>query len=292
MKLAFVGDIHGRVLHTMAILCAWQMKHRVKLDGIVQVGDLGAYPEPSEEVRQEKYVRLDAAELDYSRMLRATGKLADAIRYVRDRHLKPIHFIRGNHEDFDWLTSLEQQSSQGVAGADPYDMYRYAADGTILRLGSVTIGFLGGIQTSSDSPQSIHPSAFERLLGQPPGSLDVLVTHDAPYGIATNYHGHLQGSTLITELIEAIQPRYLIAGHYHHMNGPRRYGDTTYLGLSVLVDLKEDALEKKVQPGSLAILDTDSNVLSYVTDDWLAEFGAGFDFESFVEQLRRSTPAL
>jgi predicted phosphodiesterase len=70
LLIGFVGDTHGRVLHTLAVLSEWQIRTKKKLDLIIQVGDLGAYPEPSEEVRNEKYVRQDPAELDFSRFLK------------------------------------------------------------------------------------------------------------------------------------------------------------------------------------------------------------------------------
>jgi len=276
------------VFHTLALITMWQLHNRQKLDMIIQVGDFGAYPEPSEELRNDKFVKQDAAELDYSRLLKAEGKLADDIRYLRSRHVSRIHFIRGNHEDFDWLDSLGQ-STEGLPGvsADPFELYHYVPDGTVWEQGDTRIAFLGGIETPELRRKSIDPSAYGKLLRRAPGEVDILITHDAPYGVSTGYHGETQGSALISGLIQTIHPRYLIAGHYHHVIGPTAFGGTTYLGLNVLVHLRDDAEHRRVRPGSMAVLNTETNDLSVVTDDWLSDIDRQFDFEHFMAELRK-----
>lgn len=285
MLIAFVGDIHGRVFHTLAVLSEWQLRTNRKLDLVIQVGDLGAYPNPSEQLRNEKYVRQDPAELDFSRYLTAEGRVEASIRYIREKHVNRIYFIRGNHEDFDWLRSKSEQAEQGIVGIDPFDLYYYATDGTTMNENNVTIAFLGGIQTAAQQPKSIDRAAYEKLIQIPPGEIQLLITHDAPYGIGTNFRGETQGSTLISELIETIRPQYVIAGHYHHRNGPKTFGATTYLGLNVLVDLRNDGELRTIQPGSIAVLDTETNHIQVVTDDWLSSFDKDFDFVAYTEQL-------
>lgn len=287
MLIGFIGDIHGRVFHALALLTAWQQRSGRKLDRIIQVGDLGAYPEPSEALRNEKFIRQDAAELDFSRFLKADGKLADDIRYLRRHHVNPITFIRGNHEDFDWLDSQSRHVEQGLVSIDPFDMFHYAVDGTVLCDSELRIAFLGGIQTPELKRKSIDPAAYDKLLKCKPGEIDILIAHDAPYGIGNNFHGQTQGYMLISELMETIAPRYLIAGHYHHTIGPRSYGSTTYMGLNVLVNLRGDGELRRIQPGSMAVFDRATNELDFVTDDWLSEFDKDFDFDTFMEQLKQ-----
>jgi hypothetical protein len=133
------------------------------------------------------------------------------------------------------------------------------------------IAFFGGIETPRPKESSIDEEDFAQLLTHSPGEIDILITHDAPYGIGTNFLGQEHGSAQITQLVETIQPQYLIAGHYHHMIGPTMYGRTKYLGLNVLIHLRLDP-SGRVQPGCLAILDTEKDELNFVTDDWLAGF--------------------
>lgn len=278
MIIGFVGDIHGRVLHTLVLLATWQRKTRRKLDYIIQVGDLGAYPEPDEKLMREKYIQQDASQLDFSRMLSADGELADWLGSLK-KELSPIYFIRGNHEDFDWLDSISS-GTESIAGVDPFNLLYYVKDGTILQA-----DFMGGIQTKDHKQESINPAAYELLSRLAPGELDILITHDAPYGIGTSFLGETQGSIIVSKLIANIQPRYVIGGHYHHRIGPRSYGDTTYLGLNVLIDLKKDGLMRRAQSGCMAILDTETDRLEFVTDGWISEIDKDFEFVSYMKKL-------
>lgn len=70
------------------------------------------------------------------------------------------------------------------------------------------------------------------------------------------------------------------------MNGPTNFGLTTYLGLNILVPPLRRDETRRVQPGSLAILDTENNHLRFVTEDWLTRFAKGFDFDRFMDELR------
>ena len=40
------GDLHGRVLPAFRLAQAWSREHGVALDGLLQVGDLGYFPDP------------------------------------------------------------------------------------------------------------------------------------------------------------------------------------------------------------------------------------------------------
>src|SRR5262245_16507824 len=41
------GDLHGRVLPAFKLAQAWSREHGVTLAGLLQVGDLGAFPDES-----------------------------------------------------------------------------------------------------------------------------------------------------------------------------------------------------------------------------------------------------
>jgi hypothetical protein len=91
LKIGFVGDIHGRVFHTLAVLTEWQKIQNEKLDLIIQVGDLGAFPDPDEEMRYSKFILEDPTELDFSLYLAAKGELADNIQYTKRHILNNIY---------------------------------------------------------------------------------------------------------------------------------------------------------------------------------------------------------
>src|SRR5688500_13923635 len=107
MLIGFIGDVHGHVFEALAVVLTWQRHHGRRFDLIVQVGDLGAYPDPRRaDAATVIHLAVDPTEADFARLLRADGDLAEAIQQVRAGLAGPIHFLRGNHEDFDWLASL------------------------------------------------------------------------------------------------------------------------------------------------------------------------------------------
>ncbi|RKN79139.1 metallophosphoesterase family protein [Paenibacillus ginsengarvi] len=283
MNIAFVGDIHGRVFHLMAILAQWQKVTGRRLDFIVQVGDFGAYPNPDEPLRSSRFVREDPTELDFSKYVRADRSLLDKACRIRSQLGAPIRFIRGNHEDFGYLSSLGDRNANETA-ADEIDMFRYVRDGTIHDIGGQRIAYLGGIETGTPGDErSLDMEAYGKLMEYGPGAIDILVTHDAPYGVGTNFHGRTQGSALITELIRRMEPAFLFAGHYHQRIGPLPFGRTTYFGLNILLPPRSDPRRTEptetIQSGSLAVLDTDTMTAEFVTDATiLAAVERNFDF--------------
>jgi len=74
------------------------------------------------------------------------------------------------------------------------------------------------------------------------------------------------------------------------MLGPKQYGSTTYFGLNqigALLKLKPRLHDpsRTVQPGTMAILNTDTGILEFLTGDWLTEFSRAC--ETIVEPLGR-----
>lgn len=284
MKIAFVGDIHGRVFHTLAVLATLQQKTDHQLDMIIQVGDLGAYPFPTQEMRNAKFILDDPTELDFSKLIHAKGKLLDNLYLLKEELHTPIYFIRGNHEDFNWLNKI---SKRNITSVDKTGFFSYVVDGTTMKINDYHISFLGGIETEQEDETSINEEVYDKLLHSPVGELDILVTHDAPYGIGTSFTGQVQGSRKISTLIEKIKPKYLISGHYHHLNGPKVYSETTYLGLNILVPPLRRDRSRKVQSDSIAILDTSLNTIEVLQEEWVSQFSTiNFDFNQFVQQFK------
>ncbi len=195
----------------------------------------------------------------------------------------PIYFIRGNHEDFAWLAQLPIDGDEGTAVADPFDLFRYVPDGTLLQFGELRLAFLGGVEEQTDEA-TIDRSAYDALMALGGNALDVLVTHEGPYGSSIGFHGDTHGSPLISRLIEQTRAKFHVAGHAHCVSGPRLYGDTLYFGLDILVAPPfwyPDA--KGLQAGCLASLDTRTGELQPVTGTWLATFPTPFDFDQWFE---------
>ncbi|MGH2731461.1 MAG: metallophosphoesterase family protein [Actinomycetota bacterium] len=283
MRIGFIGDIHGRVFHVLGAALAWQWALGARFNLIVQVGDFGAFPDPSTfDAPTARYVREDPSEQDFSRLLLATGDLAERLKAVKRQLLRPIHFIRGDHEDFAWLN--ERLAGSKTIDVDPFGLFRYVADGAVLNLDGTRLAFLGGSDTDKVGP-AINREAYEALLHLEPRSVDVLVTHDAPWGVSTGYQGQIQGSRRISALVEALEPRHHIAGHYHHLIGPRKFGRTTYLGLACLLHAPSRDPSRQVPSGAFVLLDTEEAEARFVTDRWVDGISGSFNFKRLTDQL-------
>ncbi|TGO01961.1 hypothetical protein PN36_33090, partial [Candidatus Thiomargarita nelsonii] len=60
---AVFGDIHGRIalMYTLAFL--WENESGIKLSGLLQVGDMGAFPNPFKlDDATQKYAQIDPDE--------------------------------------------------------------------------------------------------------------------------------------------------------------------------------------------------------------------------------------
>lgn len=286
MLIGFIGDVHGQVFHALAAVARWQEYAGRTFDLLFQVGDMGAFPDPSQmEAASLRYLATDPSQADFSRLLLMDGPQAEQLHALRRSLASPIYFIRGNHEDVAWLRHLPHDTTTGTAGVDPFDLFHYVPDGTAPQLKGLRIACLGGIETPEEGEaeeSAIDQDAYQALLKRGTGKTDVLITHDAPYGVSVGYHGQVQGSRLITHLIERTQPTFHVAGHLA-LIGPRVYGSTTSLILEGLVASSLwNPQARGLEPGCLAILDTVAARLAPVTDPWLASFPTPFDADAWL----------
>ncbi len=292
MLIVFIGDIHGCVLHAMAALLRLERAEGRRPGAVVQVGDFGAFPGPDRlEPVDREYMTLSPAQGDVFRLLDPPPSLAPALRQFRDRLTRPVVVVSGNHEDHDWLDQRRREAGAGRVPIDSFGIFEHAPDGSIVEFDGVAMAVFGRIDAPS-TRYHFDPDALDALLALEPGAVDILVTHDGPYGMSTNWRGDIQGSQAITDLIASLQPRLHVSGHYHHINGPRVYGATTSYALANLVPptrrrhgaepLNPD---QRVAPGSLGVLDTETWTFRYVTDAWLDDIqGDDIDLASALDR--------
>ena len=291
MIIGFIGDVLGKVFNAIAVPAMWQAVTGKRFDLLIQLGDLGAYTDPDRlDEAGKRYLELDSSVQGFKSLLQADGRRAELLRKMRDSFASPIYFLRGNHEDFEYINQLQADHTPPSAPVDPFDLYRYVPDGTVMELGDTRIALLGGIETKVPDAQSIDGRAYEALKAMGSGAFDVLVTHDPPHGISVGFRGNLQGSKMVTELIERTQPAFHLSAHLHHLNGPRTYGRTTSLSLSSLdASARWAPHDINYQPGCLTTLDTETSILAPVTDEWLTTSRAkNFDPDTWFENFTSS----
>jgi hypothetical protein len=281
--IGFLGDLHGHIFDALAAVVTWQRRHQQRFDFVIQVGDMGAFPDLRRvDDATAAHLAVDPSEADFARLLHAAGDLAVATRRVREELAAPIHFLRGNHEDFDWLSSLPIDPQTSTAPVDAFDLLRYVPDGAVLRAAGERVAFLGGVEERDDAA-SIDRHAYARLMDLKGAAVELLVTHQGPYGSSTGFRGDVHGSHLVTALVERLRPAFHVAGHAHQAIGPLQNGATTYLGLDGITPSRRwEPDVRGLRSGSLAVLDTTSGALAPVADAWLGEFVTPFDFETWA----------
>jgi Icc-related predicted phosphoesterase len=276
VRIAFIGDVHGCVLHALGAMAALQRHRGIRLDAAIQVGDLGAYPGPERmDAPSRSFAAENPAQRDFFQLLDPSPELSSAVRLAL-RRVPPVTFVSGNHEDFDWLASLHEAADADVVPVDPLGAFRHVMCGHVIVVAGQRIAFLGRVESAGY--MDLDGAAYASLLAAEPGSVDILVTHDGPYGMCRDWRGRTEGSAKLTRLIEQLQPRLHVSGHYHHENGPRRYGRTLSYALAELVYPKTNRRrperanpEQRVIPGSIGLLDTRTYTFEFVHDGWLAD---------------------
>src|SRR5262245_10816205 len=161
MLVGFLGDIHGRIFLAAAAVATWQHQTGRTFDLLIQVGDMGAYPDlDCVDPATDTYLSLDPTEADFSRLLHTYGPRVKALGWLRAQFATPIYFIRGNHEDFAWLSQLQIDPTTGTAPVDAFDLIQYVPDGTVRQFGDLRMAFLGGEETATTNPGAIDQSAY------------------------------------------------------------------------------------------------------------------------------------
>jgi len=259
---AWFGDTHGNLKLMWEMVAEWQKQNGAKLAWIFQVGDLGTF---ADESRLDPASRKHALKHGYP-LYMAVGMFPD----VLSGKLKvpiPTYFIRGNHEDQQYLLDL-QRPRKGYYLRHPIEVAKnlyYVPDGCVFELDGIRIAGWGGcwgkntwemgywsdVRAASNKEgytrrlNHMTRDVFERLRRE---RFDVLVTHDAPTGCGLQgSHTHLlesesitenspdgPGVTYIRQLIEEAQPRYHFCGHWHE-HRRAQIGRTTSIVLDKLL---------------------------------------------------------
>lgn len=232
---AVFGDIHGRLTLMLLLSRAWERETGRRLDGVLQVGDMGAYPDPSRlDNATRRCAARDADELGFSQYLR--GSREGAALLGGDGW--PVIWMRGNHEDFDYLSRFQRPTA-----VDPWGRLIFLPDGQQHTLAGVRIGAMGGMaprherggrgdhvhkKTAASDPRLVPRRLINTTFVDTTPA--VLLTHAGP-----RIPGLSSGSQLLTQLCERIRPRVHLFGHHHIALGPvTGPGGSTLIGLDHL----------------------------------------------------------
>jgi hypothetical protein len=185
--------------------------------------------------------------------------------YLEHQQAPTTYFVRGNHEDFDYLGGFTKPSS-----IDPWGKIWFIPDNQIIKVGaesqSVEIAAFGGIAPRQEQPargklarekyrkaQKIsksEPRFFSEhsidCISPDLQHTDILMTHAGPQSpdLPT-------GSIFLDRLIEHLQPRVHLFGHHHQVI--YRKNELNH-SLSIGLEHLEFDRHGKLKPGSWGIL--------------------------------------
>lgn len=256
MNIAVVGDVHGHLALMYAVLGRWQHENGCRIDLILQLGDLGVFvPASKLDQATKRYEKRDPEELGFADF--AGPNPPETLLDPRPL----LVFIPGNHEDFLYL----QEASHAIAPGD--SVYTVSEDGKICALRSgrvlsyeadgeqVRVAGVSGVGTRRHK-KALHPATHLAeadalsLAETGPSAFDVLISHDAPSGLA----GGPRGSVALRIAIEEVQPSFAFFAHYDWSHQDR-IGTTEVHGLgSCSYNVKAPADDWPVLTDGLAIV--------------------------------------
>lgn len=231
MNVAVFADVHGRLLLCLKICARWQRETGRKLDLILQAGDLGAFPDTERLDRAtQNHARHDPTELGFARHFTKKDAQVEAVLAELDCNMV---FVRGNHEDQNWLDELEEKSDPDLA-IFPIDYYQRIfclKTGVIYQhktANDEVLNVLGvgrvGRRENSDRPENIYIQPYEskRLFSHKRSTqVDVLLTHDlAQFDNSRpnppELDGYKSGMPEIRQALNYYEPTYYFFGHVGH----------------------------------------------------------------------------
>jgi hypothetical protein len=114
MKLAFFGDVHGRVPHALGAAVVLQKRRGIRLDALVQVGDLGAFPSPERlDDATRRFIASNPAEGDFFRLLDPSPQWAQGVRAALGQVPAFLGLIESDKLDYN------QEAYDGFLAAEP-----------------------------------------------------------------------------------------------------------------------------------------------------------------------------
>jgi hypothetical protein len=269
MTYLIFGDLHGRVLPAFRLAQAWAREHGVALAGLLQVGDLGYFPDPGRyDKATKRHADRDALEGGVGLVARPSDE-ADAV--FADEHCpEALWFTLGNHEDHELLAELEGGAGRGADSfvVDAYGKLRCLRDGHVAGLpGGLRVGALWGIDDRAPrARRRIPPRArirYRATAALSCAAFDVLLAHESPrHAVVAD-----SGSEDIGAVLRLARPAFAFFGHYH---GPGRRVEGDFGGTCVH-HLNHLELRSCAEEGSVGVLTWDGGAgnFAYLDPAWL-----------------------
>jgi len=259
MLLCAAGDTHGALDRLYRDVLAFEADLGARFDQVLHVGDLGVWP--------------DATHID--KATRNHEGAGDFPAWYTDQRgvPRPTVFIKGNHEDFDWLAERRRQRELEVLPGLTYlpsgEVLDVEVDGARCRVGGIggCHGPANYVRRASNlqgrAQRHFTHDEVEALASR--GRVDILLLHDAPASVEftwrrrdgsvrRRYASEAQG---LADVVAATRPLVCLFGHHHTRL------DATVAGVSCI------GLNKAPFPGSLVALEVEPRARQFrVMGEW------------------------
>jgi hypothetical protein len=276
LRYLIFGDLHGRILPAFRLGLYWEREHGLRLDGLLQVGDLGYFPDTARlDKATARHADDDPLELGTCLVVEPNRE-ADEVFRGEGGPPPPLWFTAGNHEDFDALAGLEAGGGRRPSSfaVDAYGFVRCVRDGRVETLpGPVRLGAVWGIDDKAPNARRRTPERGcirDRSLTALSGTaFDVLLSHDGPRDAVLAG----SGSEGIGALIALVRPAFAFFGHYGSRFG--RVGNTT--GETQVYQMAGFEMRRGgscAEEGSVGLLtwENGSGAFEYLDETWLRGF--------------------
>lgn len=280
MIIGFIGDIHGRACHALAILLIWQSIRKKRFDLVVQVGDLGVMPLPqSGEIPYDRFSQWDPAVYDLCSLILAEGTDAQLARDTRAQLTSSILVVAGNHDEFSDIRNAIKIKSSVPIPLDPHGLFECVPDGFTLEVEEETIGFCEG--GDPEALQHNHPK-----------DIDILVSHEGGFGVGADADNLAEGPHDLLEYLRTSKPRYHVFGHFHHPVAPRKVYETECIQVASVVSNPRDPKLQVINEGCIGALDTETGDFEFVSGDWLSTYKRDGGFQLLADAINKTSTFL
>lgn len=209
-------------------------------------GNLPIYPSPYWEGIEECELLLICGDIlplrIQTNMLESRLWLTEEFKpWAASLPVEQVYFIAGNH-DF-WFERNDLTAHQIFSSHDKvrylkneFDDYLSIQDSKVYRIFGTPYCHIFG-----NWPFMRDEETLAKKFSQIPGNVDILISHDAPYGTSDvcfegwAADGRHKGCPELRDAIIASKPRYNFHGHLHSTNhGEELLGDTKVYNVSIL----------------------------------------------------------
>ncbi len=213
LNIAVLGDLHGHINLAILVLKEWEKTNQQKIDLVFQVGDFGVWPYPHTRIDKatKRFSENDTEEISFPLFLEETDLSARLFNPLSEDSFKsPIIFIKGNHEDFEYLSKLECEKEQSLIPVDYYQRLLYLPNGRVTSLRengiSLNVGSLGGISRCRTRGGEYTLDEARKLIGP---EFDIFLAHE-PF---QSWQSVEEG--IVEDIIRLSRPSYFFCGHLH-----------------------------------------------------------------------------